>query len=369
MLSTMSSKRWRGSIGLAVLLFAGVGCEGDTGTNPPLGTPTPPTAPARTFVMGWSPGPPRLDIDLFFQVVDSLTQVAEATILQQPVPWPELLAGAPMDSLVEDRGVLADFLRLKGFQIVFLVDPLDGLDRRKEDPELVALGRSILEPEIRALHEEWVRRIASRVHPRWFGLASEINTLAAVGDPVLYAAVLDLVNTLAPQVRQLSPGSSVFVSFQADQANGRLGDPIIDHFALIDDFDIDALGLSSYPVFAFAAPADVPDDYFTPFDDATNLPLLYVEGGWSSENVPWGSGSPQAQADYFKRYESLLDGIGAELWVMLTFTDLDIPSFGLPPDRALTLSNFAFMGILDTELRRKPSYAEWARIFDRPLSP
>jgi hypothetical protein len=54
---------------------------------------------------------------------------------------------------------------------------------------------------------------------------------------------------------------------------------------------------------------------------------------------------------------------------MLTFTDLDIPSFGLPPDRALTLSNFAFMGILDTELRRKPSNAEWARIFDRPLSP
>lgn len=364
----MRSKKWPGPIALFILLLAGLGCGGDSGTNPPPGPPAPPVAPARTFVMGWSPGPPRLDIDLFFQVVDSLTQVAEVTILQQPVPWPELLAGAPMDSLVEDRGVLADFLRLKGFQIVFLVDPLDGLDRRKEPSELVALGRSILEPEIRALHEEWVRRIASRVQPRWFGLASEINTLAAVGDPVLYAAVLNLVNTLAPQVRQLSPGSSVFVSFQADQANGRLGDPIIDHFALIDDFDIDALGLSSYPVFAFATPADVPDDYFTTFDDATDLPLLYVEGGWSSENVPWGSGSPQAQVDYFTRYEELLDGVEAELWVMLTFTDLDIPSFGLPPDRALTLSNFAFMGILDAELRRKPSYAEWARIFDRPLS-
>lgn len=102
MLFTMRSKGWRGSIGLTVLLFAGVGCEGDTGTNPPPAPPAPPAAPARTYVMGWSPGPPRLDIDLFFQVVD----------------------------------------------------PLDGLDRRKENPELVALGRSILEPEIRALHEE-----------------------------------------------------------------------------------------------------------------------------------------------------------------------------------------------------------------------
>ncbi|MFQ5680421.1 MAG: hypothetical protein ACE5HP_13305 [Gemmatimonadota bacterium] len=319
--------------------------------------------------MGWAPSPPRPDVGLFFQVVDSLARVAEVTILQQPVPWPELLAGAPMDSLVEDRGGLADFLRTKGLAIVFLVDPLDGLDRRQEDPELVALGRSILEPGIRALHEEWVRRIATRVRPRWFGLASEINTLAARGDPALYATILDLVNGLAPEVRQRSPGTSVFVSFQADEANGRLGDPIIDHFALIADFDIDALGLSSYPVFAFTSPADVPDDYFARFDEATELPLLYVEGGWSSEDVPWASGSPQAQVAYFQRYETLLDGVGAQLWVMLTFTDIDIPSLGLPPDRALALSNFAFMGILDTALRRKPSYAEWARIFGRPRTP
>jgi hypothetical protein len=144
-------------------------------------------------------------------------------------------------------------------------------------------------------------------------------------------------------------------------------DPIIDHFGLIDDYDIDALGLSSYPGFFFDSPADVPTDYFSRFDEATTLPLLMVEGGWSSEDVPLANGDPQHQAEFLVRYEALLDDVNAEAWVMLTFTDLDIPALGLPPDRAAGLSNFAHMGILDADLRRKPAYAEWKRIFDRPL--
>lgn len=234
-----------GGLGAAVLAAAVAACSTDAGpVNPP---PPPPSLPERPFQMGFAPNLPRPDIELFFQVVDSMSRVSDVTIIQQPVPWPELLAGAPFDSLVEDRGGVADFLRLHGLEIVFLVDPLDGLDRRREDPGLLEAGRSILEPEIRQIHEDWVRAIATRVEPEWFGLASEINTLAARGDPALYAEIRDLVNALAPQVRARAPGTKVFVSFQADEANGEFGLPPFDHFGLIDDYDIDALGLSSYP--------------------------------------------------------------------------------------------------------------------------
>ena len=350
------------ALALATAAATLAGCSTDGASGPP----PPPPPLTRSFAMGWAPTPPRLDEAVLFAVIDSLIRVAEFTIIQQPVPWPELLAGQPMADLIEERGGLVDFLRAKGLSIVFLVDPLDGLDRRKEDPELLAAGRSILEPEIRAMHDEWVRRIAARVRPVYLGLASEINTLAARGDAALYAQILDMINTLAPEVRQISPSTEVFVSFQVDEANGALGDPLIDHFALIDDFDIDALGLSSYPVFAFDRPADVPGDYLARFDAATDLPLIMVEGGWSSADTPLTRGTPQEQVDYFRRYEELLDGIRAELWVLLTFADLDIASFGLPPARSATLSNFAFMGIVDADLRRKPSYAEWVRIFQRP---
>jgi len=342
------------------LLAAGACRRGDGPTDPGEGEP-------RTYTMGWSPIAPRAEVPLVLAVMDSMAKVSDLAILQQPVPWPELLAGAPMDSLVEDRAAVAAHLRALGMDIVFLVDPLDGLDRRKEDPGLVAAGRSILEPSIRAIHDEWVLRIAERIRPPWFGLASEVNTLAARGDPALFAAVRDMINDLAPQVRARSPSSRVFVSFQADEANGRLGPEPLDNFALIDDFDIDALGLSSYPVFAFDAPDQIPDDYFQVFADATDLPLLLVEGGWSSEDVPWSHGTPEQQVAFFRRFQDLLDGVGAKAWVMLTFTDLDVSALGLDPDRAAGLSSFAHMGILDTQLRRKPAYAEWQRIFDRPL--
>jgi hypothetical protein len=323
---------------------------------------------ARTYAMGWAPTAPRADVSLVLAVMDSMSRVSDIAILQQPVPWPELLAGAPMDSLVEDRASVATYLRNLGMDIIFLVDPLDGLDRRKEDPGLVDTGHSILEPSIRALHDQWVLRIAQRVKPAYFGLASEINTLAARGDPTLYAAVRAMINDLAPQVRQRSPGTRVFVSFQADEANGRLGPEPVDDFALIGDFDIDALGLSSYPVFAFDSPADIPADYFQKFADATDLPLLLVEGGWSSADVPWAHGTPEQQVELIDRFEELLDGVKAEAWVMLTFTDLDVNALGLDPERAAGLSNFAHMGILDTQLHRKPAYAAWERIYQRPLA-
>jgi len=351
----------------AFALAVTAACGGQTAPVPP---PPPAPQPQRSFKMGFAPGLPRPGtVQDLIDIVDSMRVVSEVTIVQQAVPWEPLLAGAPMDSLVEDRAGLTDFLRARGLEIVFLVDPLDGLDRRKEDPALLAAGHSILEPAIRQMHEDWVRAIATRVQPEWFGLASEINTLAARGDPALFAEILDLINTLAPQVRARAPGTRVFVSFQADEANGAFGVPPIDHFALIDDFDIDALGLSSYPVFAFDTPAQVPADYFTRFADATSLPLIFVEGGWNSAQTPSTSGTPQEQADWVTRYGDMLDGVNAKLMVLLTFTDLDIASLGLPPDRAAGLSNFAFMGILDTELRRKLAYGAWADLFGRQRVP
>jgi hypothetical protein len=348
---------------LCALPLLAVGCSDGVGSPE---DEIPQVSAPRTYSMGWAPTPPRLDTELLLRMIDSMAVVSEIAIVQQGVPWTPLLGGAPVDSLVEDIAQLTDFMAARNLELMFLVDPLDGLDRTREDPALTALGRSILEPDIRAMHEDWVRRIAARVRPAYFGLASEINTLTALGDATLDSAITDLINTLAPQVRTISPGTKVFVSFQADQANGRLGQTGgIDHFALIAKYDIDALGLSSYPVFAFNDPSEIPPDYFAAFDAATELPLLFVEGGWSSANVPWSTGTPAQQVEFFRRYEALLDSVSAQVWVMLSFADLDVASFGLDPERTSGLSNFAFMGIVDLNLQRKPAYAEWARIFER----
>jgi hypothetical protein len=212
--------------------------------------------------------------------------------------------------------------------------------------------------------------MAEVFRPEWYGLASEINTLADLGDPALYAEMLDVINDLSPRIRAASPGTRTFVSFQADQAYGLPGIPrTIDHFVLIDDYDVDGLGLSTYPVFLLDHPSLIPADFFTRFDQATDRPLLLVEGGWSSAVAGGTKGTPEEQAEFFRVMARLLDQVGAEMWVFLLYADLDVASYGLPPDRAAALANFSRMGIVDVDFRPKPASAVRDSIRARPLAP
>ncbi len=319
--------------------------------------------------MGFAPTPPRATSNAIVQTAQELAKVSDVTVVQQPVPWADLLDGTKtMEEALAEREQLVAFLRALGLRIIFLLDPLDGLDRRKETPELVERGRSIREREIRAMHDAWALEIARRIQPEWFGLASEVNTLADLGPPDLYAAVEAMVNELSPQIRAASPGTRTFVSFQADEAWGLGGIPRgLDHFALADDFDVDGLGLSTYPGFVLDDPSEIPDDFFARFAAATSKPLLLVEGGWNSEPTAATAGSPAQEAAFFRRIATLLDGVDVEAWVFLFYADLDLSTFGLPPDREAGLSNFARMGIVDADFHAKPAFAVWDSLYRLPI--
>jgi hypothetical protein len=328
----------------------------------------------RSYAMGWAPTPPVFSTSAIIATAQAMAPVSEYALVQREVPWDQLLAGATPQQLLDNEQPFIDFLRSLGMKIVYLVDPLDGLDRTKEPPSLVAAGGSLLQANVLTTHENWVRAVAQRFHPEYFGLASEINSLAAHGSMTLYNTIVGMVNTLTPDIHALDPGAKVFVSFQMEDAwqlPGGFPPSPVDQFALISNFNIDALGLSSYPSFVLAHASDIPADYYQRFAQTTSLPLLQVEGGWSSAASPWGGGTPAEQAKYFARVGALLDGVGAKLWVMLFYNDLNLadPSWNLPPDRQAILQNFATLGITDTTLAPKPAYYDWKRLFERPLIP
>lgn len=352
---------------LVALLLLCAGCgSGEDVAGPD--DPAPDEAGPRAYRMGWFINSPRPTHASLFAAIDSMSKVADIALLQENPPWEQLLDGASIDELASERAELATYLRAKGMEVAYLADPLDGLNRRLEPPALVEAGWSIMEPEIRALHEAWVRAIVREIQPPWMGLASEINTLGQHGDPALYDRLVATINGLAPEIRTISPDTEVFVSFQVEDAWELHGPSQVDDpFALIGDFDIDFLGLSSYPAFAFDTPADVPDNHLSRFQEATDLPLALVETGWGSASGSWAASSPAEQRRFFPRYEALLDGISASLWIYITYADLDVEAYDLPADRAETLTHFARMGIADQNLHRKPAHAEWQRIFDRPL--
>ena len=286
-------------------------------------------AEPRTFAMGFAPTPPVLTRDELLAVIPEIARRGEYTIIQREVPWTRILGGTSMEEVYADEYPgLVDYLRSQGLQLVLLVDPLDGLDRLKEATETVKNGRTLLDPRLQALHEQWVKLLVQRMRPRYVGLASEINTLAAHGNSALYGQIRDMINRLAPEVRRLDPGSKVFVSFQVEDAWGLPPFPrsSIDQFKLVHDFDIDGVGISSYPIFSFPDPAEIPNDYYQRLAVESGKPLIQVEGGWGSAAT------------------------------------------SMAPDRRATLSNFASMGIVDTGLKPKPAFEVWEEQRKRPLA-
>lgn len=129
---------------------------------------------------------------------------------------------------------------------------------------------------------------------------------------------------------------------------------------------ISALGLSSYPYLGgFATPEDIPTDYYSRIPGARSLPLMVVEGGWTSGSVGTLQSSPQLQARYVHRQSELLDAAKAVGVFQLTFTDLDIASIPQPPGSILPL--FAALGMVNTQLEPKPALAVWDSIYARRL--
>ena len=351
-----------------------------SGDSPGAATDPPGTAPgdaagqppegARSFALGLAVTPPVLTGEAFIAVLERIPALAEYGLMQREPPWEELLAGVPHDELIEREYVpLIGRMRELGLGLILLIDPLDPLDRRREPPALEAAGRSIVEPEIARMHEQWVLALAERFQPEYLGLAVEINTPASHDRPDLYTAIRDLTNRLAPRLRQITPASELLVTFQVDDAWGHLGaDPSVDQFALVSEFDVDLIGLSSYPVFVYESPADIPDDYYQRFADAAGgRPLGQFEGGWGSSGQRLGQrGTPELQAEWLRRTEALLDGVEARIWAHLQPTDLALDTWDLPPDRTDTLWSFASMGLLDTAFEPKPVYHEWERMHARP---
>jgi hypothetical protein len=346
-------------------------------TVPALSSDTP--LASRTYAMGFGMTPPVPTTEAILDIIPRIAAVSEYTILQREVPWSRFAAGQSIgQALDEEYDEMVEYLtEAQGLRLVILIDPLDGLDRTREGNEARRNGVTLLDPASRAIHEAFVLEVARRYQPDYLGLASEINTLAAHGDANLYVTIRDMINGLVPGLREVAPDTKLFVSYQVDDAWGLTGQPsaVEDQFALVHDFpEMDVIGLSSYPVFFWDRPEDIPDDYYDRFAEESGKPLIHVEGGWSSKRTAWMTpgreASPEVQARYFTKLFELLDRVEAELLVMLIFSDLDLsqPGWGLEPGQITSLENFASMGILDVNLQPKPAFTAWEAARSRRCS-
>jgi hypothetical protein len=331
-------------------------------------SPTAPAPPTRTYRMGFSAVPPKPDLGITLASIDLWSQRADAALILSTPPWDSLLAGWPADTLVKALHLgLANYYRSKGHRIIVSVDPTNGLDRSSESPPLVAAGRSLTEPAVQQLYRAYVTAMDTILHPDYLSFASETNLVRATAPPTLYSALVQVANDAAADVRAVDPTVKLFASVQVETAWGALGGTGTYVGVAQDRADfpfMQALGLSSYPYLAgYADPDSVPLDYYDRLDEGDPLPMLVIEGGWTSQSFGGIVSSPDKQRRYILRHAAILDRARAVGWFQITFTDLDTTYFptGIVP--------FAYNGLVDKDLNPKPALAAWDAFYHRPYKP
>ena len=354
-------------------LAAALGIAGIAACSDDATAPAPDGALTRTYRMGFSGIPPRADLPTAIAAIDMWSLRSDAAIMSFELPWDSLLAGVSLYTLViRDQEALANYYRAKGHELWIYLDPANGLNRGGESDALVRNGRSITEPEIQTMFRRYAVVIDSIVRPEHLGLVLETNLIRGASPDSLYQAIRQVANDAAADVRAIDTNVKLSVSVQVDWAWGKLGGSNV--YAGIDqdfvDFPfIEELGLSSYPYLTgFDQPEDVPVNYYSRLVEGRTIPVMVVEGGWTSATVDTFVSSEDEQRRYIQQQSRLLDDAGAIAVFQLTFTDLDLSSFPpQPPGSILYL--FARLGLVDMDLNPKPALSAWDAIFARPLEP
>jgi len=322
--------------------------------------------------MGFSAIPPRNDIATALQGLNLWTSGhADAAMMHVSVPYAALLNGISVHQEVDSNELgLANYYHARGLPLFITVDVTNGLNRAKEDPVLDSLGRSITDTAIQHLYVDYVLTLDTMLRPSYLGLAAETNLIRAAAPDSVYRAIVAMTNAAASRLHASSGVPRLYVSVQVETAWGKLQHT--SYVGIAQDFTdfpfVDAIGLSSYPYLGgFAVPESLPLDYYARIVAGHAIPTLVVEGGWTSLSLGGIVSSPAIQARYLDRQAALLDSARSVALFQLTFADLDLSSFTLPPGSILPL--FAHLGVVDSAFQAKPALAAWDSLLDRRRLP
>ena len=334
-------------------------------SDPP--TATVPVA-TRAYRMGFSNVPPAPDVAIAVRTIQTWMPRSDAVIVHTEPKWAAMLAGEAPASVAhrEFDGLIAAY-KAQNLPIVLVVDVTNGVDRTSESKELAAAGRSITEPAIQALYRTWTRALVAQIQPVAVGLAAETNLIRLAAPPRVYAAVVQMTNDAAREVRADAPTLPLFITIQVETAWGRLQGTTT-YLGVEQDFRdfpfTQWLGLSSYPYLGgWTEPEQVPDDWYSRPLGGRTMPTVVTEGGWTSANTGTVVSSATKQARWITRQMQLADKFAPNYVFQLEFADLDLVAFGMQNNPQIL--PFARIGLVDMTLAPKPALAVWDSVFAR----
>jgi len=363
---------------LLALLLATLACSSG-GTPAPLPTLESSPYDLRRTLYGFFPSPPEASLQSVMDTYAAIGQHGDVALLQQNIPWADFAGGADGESAaitdIANQHVLA---RQNGLEVIFVVDPLNGLNRSEFQGLPEGWEASFANPDVRAAFRNYTLRIVREFRPLYLGLASEINTYQDT-HPDDFPYYLSLYNETYALVKAEAPETQVFVTFQWEELNNLMpsvaqGDPYDVNWHQVEQFEpnLDLWVISSYPFVIFPSGADIPADYYSPLLARTSKPLAVAEGGYTSEPVGPFPGDPQSQVDYLNAIHSQIGGDRLAFWIYLLINDFDLDSYAQvmqehgQGDDIETLGMFASVGLTESDRTPKPALEVWDSFRQNP---
>ncbi len=344
---------------------------------------------------GFFPGPPDLSRRTVLDHFEALGRHADFILLQPNVPWEDFLEGTEKESQKKkELQIQVELGRRSGLDAFFVIDPLNGLDRRQFYNLPEEWEPSFGDPRVRTAFTNFTLWVLEEFSPSYIGLASEINTYMDA-HPEDVRNYLSLYSQVYGRIKAESEETQVFVTFQWDDLNNMFPEAaegrkrFHTNWEQVEAFGpkLDLWAISSYPYYVFNGGKQIPENYYTPLrnraaneTDSANetgtedrgaeergvpKPIAFAEGGFSSKDVGPISCTPEDQAAYMKAVQEQL-GDDLLFWVNLFLDDLDMNFYaelfeeqGRPGGEVETLSMFPFVGLRDHNGSPKPALALW----------
>jgi hypothetical protein len=365
-------------VALSVLLIVTLACGQTSDHSDTSGAPVPiltlensPYDLGRTLY-GFFPAPPEITLESVQATYKAIGDHGDVVLLQQNFPWRDFIESADADSPIitdiHNQHILA---HQNGLEAIIIVDPLNGLNRREFVGLPLGWEASFANPKIRTAFTNYTLRIVREFHPRYLGLASEINTYADAY-PADFPNYLSLYHEVYQLVKAEAPDTQLFVTFQWEELNNlipgmELGEPYEPNWSQVEAFEpeLDLWAISSYPFVAFPSGADIPADYYSPLLTRTSKPLAVAEGGFNSRPAGPAPGTPQDQVDAINAIHTQIGGDRLAFWIYLILTDLNLDSYKhamgiqIQGDDIDTLGMFVSVGLRELDGTPKPALQVW----------
>lgn len=352
---------------LIILLITSLACSG---------SPTPPPVPATSVfdsketAYGFFPSPPEISLESVLQIFKDMGQYGDFVLIQKNTDWDSFAAGVDGESQLRtdiiNQVILA---RQNELDTIFVLDALNGLNRREFDGLPADWDASFANPDVRTAYKNYAIWVVRNFKPRYLGLASEINTYMDA-HPEDAPNFISLYHEIYALVKAEAPKTQVFVSFQWDDLNNMFPQPEEGNrqkqqpnWEQVEAFEpnLDVWVISTYPYFIFPTGADIPADYYAPLLSRTSKPVAIAEGGFSTVAFEQFTHTPEDQVAYLNAIHTQL-GARMVFWVNTILSDFNIDSYakGMSnPDDAKMLGNFAYTGLREFDGTPKPALELW----------